>query len=70
MDYISVRQAAEKWGVSMRWVQAMIKDNRIAGVERLTREWLVPKDAPKPEDLRKLNGRKPKNKTDGTTKAE
>ena len=55
MDYISVRQAAEKWGVSERAVQAMIKNNRLEGATRLGREWLIPKNVERPEDKRKYN---------------
>jgi len=53
MDYISVRQAAEKWGVSVRQVQALLKDNRIEGAARLgNRVWSIPADAKKPGDPR------------------
>jgi|GEM_PF-3564416 len=34
MDYISVQQAAEKWGVSERWVQKLCEENRITGAIR------------------------------------
>lgn len=31
MDYISVKEAAEQWQVSQRWVQKLCKENRIDG---------------------------------------
>lgn len=34
MDYISVKKAAEKWGISERWVQKFCTEERIQGVLR------------------------------------
>jgi excisionase family DNA binding protein len=66
MDYITAKQAAENWGVSMRWVQNLLKDGRIDGAAKFGRDYMIPADAQKPEDKRKNNGRKPQNK-DGVT---
>lgn len=52
MDYLTVRQTAEKWGVSIRLVQKLLKDNRISGAIQPARDWLIPKDAVKPRDTR------------------
>ncbi len=52
MDYLTVRQTAEKWGVSLRWVQALVKAGRIPGAIRPGYEWLIPKSAEKPRDTR------------------
>ena len=62
MDYITTGQAAEKWGVSARWVQMLLKRGSIDGAVRFGRDWMIPKDAPKPEDGRKNNRRQPKKK--------
>lgn len=53
MDVMTAAQAAEKWGVSLRWVQILLKDGRIAGAVRLGRDWLIPADAEKPGDPRR-----------------
>ncbi len=53
MDYISVREAAERWGVSERWVQKFCVEDRIPNVQRFGRSWMIPKDAERPNDLRK-----------------
>ncbi len=45
MDYISAPEAAENWGISERRVQKLCKENRIPGVVRFSRIWLIPKDA-------------------------
>jgi len=53
MDYISVQQAAGKWGISVRRIQKLCEDNRIDGVVRFGRIWMIPRDADKPDDARK-----------------
>lgn len=52
MDYISPKEAAEKWGISERRVQKLCEQNRIPGVLRFSRVWAIPKDAEKPADKR------------------
>ena len=52
MDFMTAQQAAEKWGVSLRWVQAYLKDGRIEGAIRFGHAWMIPKEAEKPNDLR------------------
>lgn len=53
MDFISVRETASKWGISERRVQRLCEDSRIEGVERFGRSWMIPRNAKKPNDLRK-----------------
>ena len=52
MEYISTREAAEKWGISERRVQILCKENRIPGVSKIGYMWLIPKSAVKPFDKR------------------
>ncbi len=52
MEYISAPEAAKKWGISERRVQKLCEENRIAGVVKFSRMWLIPKDAVKPIDGR------------------
>ena len=59
LDWISPQQAADKWGVSARRVQALCINGQIEGVQRMGRVWLIPKGTPKPADGRVRNGRKP-----------
>ncbi len=51
-EYISAPDAAKKWGISERRVQKLCEENRIPGVARFNRMWLIPKDAEKPVDGR------------------
>lgn len=52
-EYITAQEAAEKWNVSLRWVQRLCKENRIEGVLNINRVWLIPKDTKKPADARR-----------------
>ena len=52
MDYLTTKQAAEKWNISLRRVQVLCEQGRIKGVVRLGWAWAIPKDAEKPADLR------------------
>ncbi|HEY8422013.1 MAG: helix-turn-helix domain-containing protein [Zhaonellaceae bacterium] len=52
MDYLTTKQAAEKWNISLRRVQVLCEQGRIKGAVRLGWAWAIPKDAEKPADLR------------------
>lgn len=53
--YITVQEAADKWGISPRQVQILCKSNRIVGAFRMSRIWIIPEDAKKPtNDKRKV----------------
>lgn len=45
MNYINVKQAAEKWGVSTRRVQDLCKRGQISGVQLWERTWMLPADS-------------------------
>ena len=53
LEYISAPEAAKKWGISERRVQKLCEEERIPGVARISRMWLIPKDAKKPADRRR-----------------
>ncbi len=52
-EYMTVQEAAKKWELSERRVQKLCGENRIDGVVRLSRVWLIPKGAEKPMDKRR-----------------
>lgn len=62
MEYISAKEAAEKWEVSLRWVQKLCDEERIDGVERFGRSYMIPKNTQKPKDLRRKENKKAKTK--------
>ncbi len=45
MEYVSVKEAAEKWGVGVRRVQILCRDARIKGAYRFGRDWMIPATA-------------------------
>lgn len=53
MDYITAREAALKWSVTARQVQALCKNGEVAGAVRFNRSYAIPSDAPKPKDGRR-----------------
>ncbi len=56
MEYMTVREAAEKWNITERWVQKLCEENRIKGVVRFSKVWMIPKGAVKPIDGRRKDG--------------
>lgn len=52
-EYMSVKEAAERWGISERRIQKLCEQNRIGGVVRFGHAWVIPKAAKKPEDARR-----------------
>ena len=57
MEYISVKEASEKWGLSTRRVQILCTGGRIKGAGRIGNMWVIPKNAEKPKDARVKNGK-------------
>lgn len=41
MNYMNAKEAADKWGLSVRRVQVLCEQGRIDGVERLGNVWLM-----------------------------
>lgn len=39
------QEAAEKWEISLRWVQQLYKEKRINGVINVNHVWFIPKEA-------------------------
>ncbi len=49
MNYISVKQAAEKWGISERSVRGYCQEGKIIGAFLVGKTWSIPEDAGKPD---------------------
>ena len=54
MEYLSAKEVAEKWGLSRRRVQILCEDGRIEGAHKISDVWVIPKNADKPADKRKI----------------
>ena len=55
--YMTVQEAAEKWGVTPRQVQILCKENRVAGAARMSRSWIIPDNAETPTTDKRGQGR-------------
>lgn len=53
LQYITAKEAAEKWNISQRRVSILCSENRIPNVAMLGNMWLIPREASKPQDARK-----------------
>jgi hypothetical protein len=52
IEWITPKQAAERWGITERQVQSLCSNGKVSGAERFAHVWLIPRDAPKPVDGR------------------
>ena len=58
MDYMTLKEASEKWGVTPRQINYLCAGGRIPGAVKMATIWLIPKDAEKPADRRFKNTKK------------
>lgn len=65
MEYLSIKQTSEKWGISVRRIQVLCAEDRIPGAARIGSYWAIPANAIKPSDERIKSGRYIKEKIDG-----
>lgn len=61
MDYMTLKEASEKWGISSRQVNYYCVEDRIPGAVKIAGVWLIPKDAEKAIDERRKVDRDLKN---------
>lgn len=62
MEYLSIRQTDDKWGISIRRIQVLCTEGRIPGAMKIGSYWAIPADAEKPEDQRIKSGKYIKSK--------
>lgn len=62
MEYLSISQVAEKWGLSTRRINVLCSEGRIFGATKIGSYWAIPADAEKPADARIKSGRYMKTK--------
>ena len=61
MEFMSAREAANKWGISQRRVAVLCSEQRIAEATMVGNMWIIPSTAEKPIDARSTRY----NKTEG-----
>lgn len=57
MEYLSISQMAEKWGITRRRIQRLCSEGRICGATKIGSYWVLPADAKKPRDKRIKSGK-------------
>ena len=60
MEFMTTKEAAEKWNISERRIRQLLEDGRVEGAVKVGNNWNIPVDANKPVDKRviKLNDNK------------
>lgn len=54
MEFMSAREAADKWGISQRRVAVLCSEDRIDNAVMVGNVWIIPADAEKPADARTI----------------
>ena len=57
MEYMTIQEASEKWGITCRRVQVLCVEGRIPNCSKFGRQWAIPTDVEKPNDARIKSGK-------------
>ena len=57
MEYLSVSQTTEKWGIKQRRIRTLCAEGRIQGAYKVGAFWLIPEEVEKPKDERIKTGK-------------
>lgn len=57
MEYLSIKQTSEKWGISVRRINKLCAENRIPGAVKIGSYWAIPVSTEKPADARIKSGK-------------
>lgn len=60
--YMTLKEAAKKWGIGDRRINTLCLEGRIDGASKVGNVWVIPNDAHKPEDNRIKSGKYVKEK--------
>lgn len=66
MEYITIKEAASMWELSVRRIQTLCIEDKIAGAIRFGGVWAIPEGTKRPIDHRIKSGKYIKNKCDDT----
>ncbi len=56
-EYMTIREAAGKWNISIRRINNLCNAGRIPGCVKFGVNWAIPADAEKPIDMRIKSGK-------------
>ena len=54
MEFLTTTEMAEKWNITRRRIATLCKEGRIEGAVLKGKTWLIPEDAKKPDDPRRI----------------
>ena len=55
--YMTLKEAAEKWGIGDRRINTVCLEGRIEGASKIGNLWVIPVDTSKPDDNRIKSGK-------------
>ena len=55
--YMTLKEAAEKWGIGDRRINTLCLEGRIEVASKIGNLWVIPVDTPKPDDNRIKSGK-------------
>lgn len=64
MEYMTIQEAAERWGISERRIQVLCSGGRLKGAVKFGRQWAIPDNTKKPDDARIKSGKYIKHQED------
>ena len=64
-QYMTIKEASEKWGIGIRRINTLCHEGRIEGCVKFGASFAIPSDAEKPSDRRIKSGKYIKKKEDG-----
>lgn len=56
MEFMTIKETSDLWGISVRRVQLLCENKRIHGAVKFGRDWAIPRNANKPADGRIKSG--------------
>ena len=56
-EYMTIKEAAKKWGIGERRINTLCQEGRIEGAAKFGNSWAIPADAQKPKDNRVKSGK-------------
>lgn len=57
MEYMTIQEAANRWGITERRIQVLCASGRLEGATKFGRQWAIPASIEKPDDARIKSGR-------------
>lgn len=54
MEYLTTTEMSEKWNITRRRIATLCKEGRVEGAVLKGKTWLIPSEAEKPDDPRRV----------------